>query len=102
MAELARFYGIVVWLIRRLIVALHEHRISSVRPLDGFQIECNFVDGSTRLFDFAGFAERYPFYRPILDDLTVFQGVTIILGGDAIAWDDMRDISSEGIYLGTV
>ena len=83
-------------------MALHEHRIKSVKPLDGFLVECTYYDGSKRLFDLAGYAERFPFYRPILDDPSVFQGVTVILGGDAIAWDDMRDISSEGIYQGIV
>lgn len=82
-------------------MALHEHRIKNVRPLDGFLVECDFFDGSKRLFDLADFAERYPFYRSILDDPSTFQNITIILGGDAIAWDDMHDISSERIYLGT-
>ena len=79
-------------------MALHEHRIIRAKPLDGFLVECDFLDGSKRLFDFAGFAERYPFYRPILDDPSIINSVAVILGGDAIAWDDLRDISSEGIY----
>ena len=82
-------------------MALHEHRIKSAKPLDGFKVECAFYDGSIRFFDLAAFAERYPFYRSILDDPTAFRSVAVILGGDAIAWDDMHDISSEGIYLGT-
>ena len=81
-------------------MALHEHRIKSVKALDGFVVECSYYDGSKRLFDLAGYAEKFPFYRPLMDDLAVFQNVSIIFGGDAIAWDDMHDIPSEGIYLG--
>ncbi|MDR1082941.1 MAG: DUF2442 domain-containing protein [Coriobacteriales bacterium] len=79
-------------------MALHEHRIISVKPLNGFIVECGFDDGSIRQFDVAKFADRYPFYKPVVEDVNVFRQVEIILGGDAIAWDEMRDLSSEGIY----
>ena len=82
-------------------MALHEHRIVSVRPLDGFTVECSFEDGSVRNFDVGKFADRYPFYRSIVDDPNTFKQVRVILGGDAIAWGDMHDLSSEGIYAGT-
>jgi hypothetical protein len=82
-------------------MALHEHRIVSVTPLEDFAVECRFNDGVIRMFDVQRFANRYPFYKSIVADPDVFNRVTIILGGDAIAWDDMHDLSSEGIYAGT-
>jgi hypothetical protein len=81
-------------------MALHEHRIVSVRPLSGFAVECDFDDGSVHRFDVEKFAERYPFYKSVVEDSDAFCRVKIILGGDAIAWDEMHDLSSEGIYHG--
>jgi hypothetical protein len=79
-------------------MALHEHRIVSVRPLSGYRVECRFEDGSLRSFDVKGFARRYPFYETVVADPEYFRQVKVVLGGDAIAWDDMHDLSSEGIY----
>lgn len=81
-------------------MALHEHRIVSVKPMDDYIVECRFEDGTLRTYDMKSFAERYPFYKKVVSDPDYFNRVSVILGGDAIAWDDMRDLSSEGIFAG--
>jgi hypothetical protein len=77
---------------------LHTNRITTVEPYQGTSLLFTFNTGEKKVYDVGSFAAAHPFYRSVIEDETILCSPAIILGGDAIAWDDLHDLSSERIY----
>ncbi|HEU4384191.1 MAG TPA: DUF2442 domain-containing protein [Anaeromyxobacteraceae bacterium] len=74
-------------------------RITSVRPLGGFQVELGFTDGSRRAVDLAPYL-RGPVFQAIRDDPTVFQSVRVDPRLGTIVWPNGADLDPDVLFAG--
>ena len=73
------------------------HRITDVRPLEGFQIWIKFSDGAEGVIDLSGFAGRGVF--SIWEDLSVFQAVFVDPVSHTVAWPGGIDLCPDSLYV---
>jgi hypothetical protein len=72
-------------------------RVSSVRPLDGFNLHVGFTDGSARDID----VERYlrgPIFEPIRGDRALFEAVSVDPELGVVVWPNGADIDPDVLY----
>jgi hypothetical protein len=70
-------------------------RVTSVKPLDNFQLELTFDTGETRLFNAAPYLSKGIFTE--LRDPAYFRLVRVAFG--SIAWPNDQDFGPESLYV---
>ncbi|WP_127470353.1 DUF2442 domain-containing protein [Thiomicrorhabdus aquaedulcis] len=71
------------------------HLVSSVKPLDNYQLAVTFKTGEERLFDVSPFLEKGVFVQ--LKNPDFFRRAFI--AWDTVCWPNELDISPDTIYL---
>lgn len=70
-------------------------KVTSVKPLDGYELELTFSTGEVRLFDVKPYLERGVFNE--LKDPAYFRAVRLAFG--SIAWPHEQDFGPESLYV---
>ena len=74
-------------------------RITTVTPLEGFQVELEFTDGTTKAIDLQPYLHG-PIFDPIRNDLHVFRAVKVDARMGTIVWNNGADIDPDVLYKG--
>jgi hypothetical protein len=74
-------------------------RITTVTPLEGFQVQLGFTDGTTKAIDLQPYLHG-PIFDPIRNDLQVFRAVKVDARMGTIVWDNGADIDPDVLYKG--
>ena len=74
-------------------------RITSVRPLERFEVELDFSDGSRRAVDLSPYL-RGPVFQPIRDDPALFRAVRVDRRLGTIVWPNGADLDPDVLYAG--
>lgn len=72
-------------------------RVKSVRPLEGFNLDVEFTDGTQRVVD----VDRYlrgPVFEPIRRDRAMFEAVTVDDELGVVVWPNGADIDPDVLY----
>ena len=70
-------------------------RVKSVKVLDNYQLELEFVNGESGIFSVEPYF-KYPVFSPLIDK-ALFSKARIVF--DSIAWNDDIDMSPDNLYL---
>ena len=74
------------------------HRLASVRPLDGYQLEAVFQNGEKKRYDTAPLMDKWPAFLAFRENPALFRLAHVDAGGYAVAWTDELDLESEDIW----
>ncbi len=69
--------------------------VTSVRPLDDYELEVSFDNGACRRFDVKPYLDRGIFVR--LRDREAFRAVRVVAG--SVEWANGLDLSYETLYV---
>lgn len=72
-------------------------RVKSVRPLEGFELDVEFTDGTERVID----VDRYlrgPIFEPIRQDRAMFEAVSVDDELGVLVWPNGADIDPDVLY----
>jgi len=72
-------------------------RVTSVAPLDGFQLRVVFTDGTERVIDVERFL-RGPVFDVIRKDRSVFESVSVDRELGVVVWPNGADIDPDVLY----
>ena len=76
------------------------HRIiSKIQPQPDLTLLVTFATGEIVSFDVRSLFDKYPVFKRLEEDRTLFESVEIDGIGFGISWDDTLDLSSDGIFL---
>jgi hypothetical protein len=74
-------------------------RIATIKPLEGFNVQLEFTDGTTKEVDLQPYLHG-PIFEPIRNDLQVFHSVKVDARMGTIVWDNGADIDPDVLYKG--
>jgi hypothetical protein len=74
-------------------------RVRAVRPLEGFEVEITFTDGTARRIDLRPYL-RGPVFEPLVRDPMAFRAVFVEPVGRTLAWPNGADLDPDVLYLG--
>jgi hypothetical protein len=74
-------------------------RITTVKPLEGFQVWLEFTDGTSRAVDLQPYLHG-PIFEPIRNDPQIFRTVKVDARMGTIMWDNGADIDPDVLYKG--
>jgi len=74
-------------------------RVAAVEALEGFNVRLRFTDGTLKEIDLRPYLHG-PIFRPLLQDLSVFQAVRVDRELGTIVWDNGADIDPDVLYEG--
>lgn len=78
------------------------HKIKCVTPLPDYQLNVQFSDGTTKLYDLIPLFQKEPAFKA-LEDLPLFTSVEVDTGGYGIIWNDNLDLSCDELWAnGTI
>lgn len=72
-------------------------RVTSVAPLDGFELRVGFTDGTVRVIDVERFL-RGPVFDLIRKDRSVFESVSVDRELGVVVWPNGADIDPDVLY----
>lgn len=70
-------------------------RVSAVRVLEGFDVELEFTDGTSRIVDLSRYLNG-PIFEPLRNDPELFRSVYVDHG--TIVWPNGADICPDVLY----
>lgn len=73
------------------------HKIKNVFPLPEYKLSVQFSEGVTKIYDFKPLFDKYPYFEE-LKDVSLFNKVTVDVGGYGIIWSDDLDLSCDELY----
>lgn len=73
------------------------HKVKEVYPLPAMRLCVRFANGSTKQYDVSGLMERFPQFEA-LEDVHVFEGVEVDVGGYGVIWNDDLDVSCDELW----
>ncbi len=74
-------------------------RVRLVRPLEGFDVEITFTDGTVRRIDLGPYLSG-PIFEPLRRDPDAFRAVFVDPVGRTLAWPNGADLDPDVLYLG--
>ena len=74
-------------------------RIVTAKPLEGFQAQLEFTDGTTKEVDLQPYLHG-PIFEPIRSDLQMFRSMKVDARMGTIVWDNGADIDPDVLYKG--
>jgi len=74
-------------------------RVSSVTPLEGFEVRLCFTDGTERVVDLAAYLRGSVFER-VRSDPVFFRSVSVDADFGTVAWPNGADICPDVLYHG--
>jgi hypothetical protein len=74
-------------------------RVRDVRPLEGFEVEVTFTDGSVRRVDLAPLLGG-PVFEAIVRDPALFRSVYVHPIGRTLAWPNGADLDPDVLFEG--
>ena len=74
-------------------------RIATVTPLEGFQVQVEFTDGTTKAIDLQPYLHG-PIFEPMRNDPQVFRSMRVDSRMGTIVWDNGADIDPDVLYKG--
>lgn len=73
--------------------------VTTIRILDGFEVEFTFSDGFVRQIDLDPYI-RGPIFQPLRDDPAFFRSAFVDPEGGAISWPNGADIDTQVLRYG--
>jgi hypothetical protein len=74
-------------------------RIVTVKPLEGFQVQLEFTDGTKKEVDLQPYLHG-PIFEPVRNDLQMFRSMKVDARMGTIVWDNGADIDPDVLYKG--
>ena len=72
-------------------------QIESVYPLSQYRLLVTFRNGVQKIYDCSDLLKKQPFH--LLENLSLFQSVTVDQGGYGVIWDDNIDLAESELWL---
>lgn len=72
-------------------------RVEKATPLEGFQMQLDFEDGTSRVVDLEAYLKG-PIFEAVRNDASLFRSVRVEAG--TIAWPNGADIDPDVLYYG--
>lgn len=73
-------------------------KVQSVKTLPEFNLQVDFEDGESRLYDMKPLFEKWEVFRSLAVVAGLFEQVKVDVGGYGISWNDEIDLSCEELY----
>lgn len=70
----------------------------SVGAIDKHILVAQFSDGKVKRYDLNGIVDRYPIFKRLINNQSLFKRVKLSPGGFGIIWNDDIDIDSTEVY----
>lgn len=74
-------------------------RIATAKPLEAFQVQLEFTDGTTKQVDLQPYLHG-SIFEPIRNDLQMFRAMKVDAQMGTIVWDNGADIDPDVLYEG--
>ena len=72
--------------------------VKKVKALDGMKLLVTFRNGVEKLYDVSALYEELPQFRALEDDMALFLGVHVDVGGYGVSWNDELDLVAEELW----
>ena len=73
------------------------HKVKSVTALPNLELDVQFVNGTTKIYDAKPLLDRIPAFKA-LEDEALFSQVEVDTGGYGIVWNDDLDLSCDELW----
>ena len=73
------------------------HKVKSVTALPNLELDVQFVNGTTKIYDVKPLLDRIPEFKA-LEDEALFSHVEVDTGGYGIVWNDDLDLSCDELW----
>lgn len=74
------------------------HKIKTAAAIDDHRLYVIYQNGEIREFDINPLIKKYPIFKKLKDNPTLFESVKVDVGGYGLIWDEELDLDAEGIY----
>lgn len=74
------------------------HKIKSVKAIENLQLQIQFVEGVSKIYDIKPLFAKWPQFRALQKSPELFNSVSVDCGGYGIVWNDELDLSCDEIY----
>ena len=75
-----------------------DYIATSVRFLEDVTVECTFIDGKVCQFDMSKMFEKYPKFKELRTNRSLFENGKLDSGGYGIVWNDELDFYAPDIH----
>lgn len=75
------------------------HRVQEVKAKDNLIIEVLFVGGEIKKYDVKNLFEIFPQFKELENNNTLFNKVSVDIGGYGISWNDELDLDAETLWI---
>ena len=74
------------------------HKVKDVSALTGLKLSIQFTNGTTKIYDVSSLMHRFPVFRTLMDNESLFRDVEVDQGGYGIIWNDDLDLSCDELW----
>ena len=75
------------------------HKVKDVSALTDLKLSVQFTNGTTKIYDVAPLMHRFPVFRTLVDNESLFRDVEVDQGGYGIIWNDDLDLSCDELWV---
>lgn len=73
-------------------------KLKTVKAMDDFILEAEFVDGTVKRYDVKPLFEEIEDFKQLKEQPELFQAPEIVCCGEGVAWGDSLDVACEEIW----
>lgn len=74
------------------------HKIKDVKTMPDYKLQVHFVEGQTKEYSIKDLAETIPAFNQLMEDSSLFESVSVDVGGYGIIWNDDLDLSCDELW----
>lgn len=74
------------------------HKVTSVSPLQNYQLSIHFNDGTVKIYDIKPLFNKWPIFKILQTNQSAFNSVKVDQGGYGISWNDNIDLSCNELW----
>lgn len=74
------------------------HKIKDVKAMPDYKLQVHFVEGQTKEYSIKDLAETIPAFNQLMEDSSLFESVSVDVGGYGIIWNDDLDLSCDELW----